>query len=419
MKFYIYILTVGLFLYSCGENTQEQPLENLDKEKAETTVTDIEEPTPQLATTSLEDNFTVAGTIENGIHTKLVVEANTPQGPVIVGETFADDKGNFNIKGNITDMGLYQLRVVEKIQNPNTQAEKAVPLTLLKKDSVYITVDFENFNKAPSYSGAVWTDPLNGYFSKLFDFIEFQRNLKNPEKMSQTALVALIDKKKAPLDKFCKAQIEKDPDNPANLILMKELYPIEYLGGFKNWDKTNIKTLKTMQDGYNQSYPSNPISNQIMIQVNQLENGYNEYVSFAEMKIAPEISLKDPSGKVRNLSDLRGKVVLIDFWASWCGPCRRENPNVVKMYKKYKEKGFEIFSVSLDNDKNAWKRAIDADGLLWENHVSDLQGWKSSVVNTYKFQGIPYTVLIDKNGKIIEKGLRGQGLERKLETLLK
>jgi len=135
-------------------------------------------------------------------------------------------------------------------------------------------------------------------------------------------------------------------------------------------------------------------------------------------QLAPEIDLPNPEGKNIALSSLKGKVVLIDFWASWCGPCRRENPNVVKAYQKYKDKGFDVYSVSLDKDKSSWVDAIKKDGLVWPNHVSDLAFWSSSVVPQYGFSGIPFTVLIDREGKIVAKGLRGEKLEEKLEMLL-
>jgi thiol-disulfide isomerase/thioredoxin len=135
-------------------------------------------------------------------------------------------------------------------------------------------------------------------------------------------------------------------------------------------------------------------------------------------KVAPEIALKSPEGKVIKLSSLRGKYVLIDFWASWCGPCRKENPNVVRLYNKYKNKGFTVYSVSLDKDAAAWKGAIASDGLVWPNHVSDLLHWNSPMPALYGFQGIPYTVLVDKEGKIIATGLRGETLEQKLSELL-
>lgn len=133
--------------------------------------------------------------------------------------------------------------------------------------------------------------------------------------------------------------------------------------------------------------------------------------------VAPDIEMKDPDGNVRRLSDLRGKVVLLDFWASWCGPCRHENPNVVRLYNKYHDKGFEIYSVSLDKSREAWVKAIKDDHLSWPNHVSDLQGWTSTGGKTYGIMSVPSTVLIDKDGTVIARNLRGEELERKLNEI--
>ncbi|MDD3738968.1 MAG: TlpA disulfide reductase family protein [Lentimicrobiaceae bacterium] len=155
----------------------------------------------------------------------------------------------------------------------------------------------------------------------------------------------------------------------------------------------------------------------------------NNYAKFFENKIAilrktavgspaPEIDLPDPNGTYIKLSDLKGKIVLLDFWASWCMPCRKANPQVVQLYEKYKDFGFDVYSVSLDRTKDDWVNAIAKDKLSWKNHVSDLKYWKSEAALNYGVISIPHTFIIDKEGKIAAKNLMGDDLENKIKELI-
>ena len=135
-------------------------------------------------------------------------------------------------------------------------------------------------------------------------------------------------------------------------------------------------------------------------------------------KVIADFQQADVNGNMVNIQSFRGKYVLVDFWASWCGPCRGENPNVVKAFNQYKDKNFTVLGVSLDKTKNAWLDAINADGLAW-THVSDLKGWGNEVAAQFGITSIPQNLLIDPNGIVIGKNLRGPALENKLETIFK
>ena len=135
-------------------------------------------------------------------------------------------------------------------------------------------------------------------------------------------------------------------------------------------------------------------------------------------KVAPEFSLPDTAGVSVSLSDFKGKYVLLDFWASWCPPCRRENPNVVKAFNEYKDKNFTIVGISLDKDKSKWMKAIADDNLAW-THLSDLKYWDSEIPALYWVRGIPANVLLDPDGVIVAKNITGEDLHKKLKEVIK
>ncbi len=164
---------------------------------------------------------------------------------------------------------------------------------------------------------------------------------------------------------------------------------------------------KRLLKKYDQEYPT---------LIAPLKKKINTATGFGKGEVAPDFVQKTPTGEDLKLSDLRGKIVLVDFWASWCGPCRRENPHVKKLYEKYNHRGFEVLGVSLDRTKASWERAIKQDGLEWE-HVSDLKGWKNEVAKMYSVSSIPHTILLDQEGRIIARKLRSPQLEQLLAEI--
>jgi thiol-disulfide isomerase/thioredoxin len=255
--------------------------------------------------------------------------------------------------------------------------------------------------------------PLTTYMSLFNRFAKQQMEITMIETDPNRQL-ALFEQLRLPILKFAQQQVNKEPGNPVNIILASSLFPSQE-SGFSNWNPKNMEALVKMGRAFDHEHADSPLTKMLNEQIGMIQAEFESYQQNNSGELsAPEITAKNPAGKELSLSSLKGKVVLVDFWASWCAPCRKENPTVVKMYNKYHAKGFEIFSVSLDQDATAWKTAIQKDGLRWTNHVSDLMGWESPIVKQFGIQGIPYTVLINKEGKIVGVGLRGLDLERKL-----
>ncbi len=221
-----------------------------------------------------------------------------------------------------------------------------------------------------------------------------QQMTQKKVKMYQTA----FSQKTGGINLLLKETLLAHKDGLAALMFI-DLFPKDQ---FADLHKQVVSSLKA-------KYPNNVL-------VNDRAKALNN-VKIAVGSEAPDLAFQNPEGKIMKLSDLKGKVVLLDFWASWCRPCRMENPNVVKLYNKYKSQGFDVYSVSLDRTKQQWVDAIAKDKLIWPNHVSDLKGWQSEGAKQYKVTSIPSTFLIDRNGKIIAVNPRGQQLEKALKEV--
>ncbi|MBB77880.1 MAG: hypothetical protein CL844_02625 [Crocinitomicaceae bacterium] len=388
---YFTALILFFFLISCSDNSKENHTEHNDN--------------------NLINNFSISGDIKGSNDSSFYLEALSQNGKIEISQSKANKDGKFIMKGNIPGFGIYQLRM-------GKSSDKIIPLTLEPNDKIEIISNYDDYTINPKLFGSEWAQIMTKYMNLFYDF---QKNQKELIKMSKQMENHELQKRyiniKKELDDFALFNMNNNPSNPFNIILSSFAMPTM---GFENWNIKNLEVLKKVSNAYSSKYKGSPIVSEFEKQINEIELAYNNFKINNDKKkrgYAPEIKLNKPDGSIIMLSELKGNYVLIDFWASWCGPCRRENPNLVKLYNKYKNKGFTIFSISLDKDLEAWKNAIEKDGLIWANHGSDLKMWNTPLVSLYNFSSIPYTVLVDKNGMILATGLRGQKLEEKLNEI--
>ena len=343
---------------------------------------------------------TISGKLaDHGQYTQVFLDSLGPQAAVNVTSVPIAADGSFKLGILVPRQDIYKLRFDEKnfaflVISPGEQIklEAAGPmldLNLKVNGSVH-TQYLYNSMKA--------LEPFNHRLDSLDKL--YKSMVNTPGKDSLIAVIfSESSKANSARKQEIASRIKKDPSSLAWLFFM---------------DKFDISEDFTVMDMLDQGlYAAHPEN----VYVDQLHKQVAEERKLGIGREAPEITQQNPDGKMTSLSSLRGNIVLIDFWASWCGPCRKENPNVVKLYQKYHSKGFEVFSVSLDKTREAWLKAIADDHLTW-THVSDLGYWKSAPALLYGVSSIPFTVLVDRDGKIIAKKLRGESLEQKLEEVL-
>lgn len=266
--------------------------------------------------------------------------------------------------------------------------DEYILLILSPKEKVKIEANFNKLSEKPNIEGSVQTKLWNTNNQVLLDYNN-QAQLKKEQYEKQ---VDSIEKQKV---EYVKNFIKKNPTSLASLAVI-EVLDISIYSDFYEFLDSSLMSV----------HKGNPIVDNFHSEVQKL-------MFLKEGSIAPDIILNDRNGKQIALSSLRGKVVLIDFWASWCRPCRMEIPNLKNAYSKYNSKGFEVYSVSVDNDRSAWIQALDSEAMPWAN-VHDAEKTYGTM---YNVTSIPNTILIDKEGKIISKNVRGQALEQYLQQI--
>ena len=365
-------------------------------------------------------NTVVTGKLEKSSGDTIYLVNVSQIEPVYLDSCILEEDGSFEFRATLEYKGFYNIEV-------GRQASQFATIILEPNDSVNFTGDITNLGYTWKADGSEDTKhflAFNEYFMNYdikrrpyvnrLDSLQraFQIQLgmmsdslaaKKYEKeviepafnSTQETLNQIADEATAWLHDF----VDAHPSSFANIPALRLLDPYD---NFDYW----LKTIAALEEKYK------TCPNVIMLR-EMVERERPKAIG----QVVPEIALNDVNGKPVKLSDARGNIVLIDFWASWCAPCRAELPNVLANYRKYHDKGFEVFSVSLDDNKADWQGAIASDGLIWKYHVSDLMKWNSPMVQLYGFQGIPYTVLIDREGRMIRKDVRGEDLGATLEEV--
>jgi len=351
----------------------------------------------QTPTEDGANEFLISGKIANAPSQQLFLDKySLAQNQQNVSNTVTSADGSFTLKGRVNEKGLYLIRLNQNVNwlivLENGKYNFSGDANNIYKHSIEGSPESVAFSKFVVKAGEnqLALNQLNQQYNvarsmgQMQQMITAQQQYQAKSQESLQYLRGTIETTEYPLIAIFAANLLSPEDNA------------EYL------DKFIVKVNKQIPGS---SY------------VSELKQKLDQATRLSIGRVAPDIKLKTPQGETVSLSSTRGKVVLLDFWASWCRPCRNENPHVVKLYNKYQSKGFDIFSVSLDQNMGKWVDAIKMDGLKWKNHGSTLQGWQCPVAATYDVHSIPNTLLLDKDGKIIAKNLRGDALENKLREL--
>ncbi len=347
-----------------------------------------------------DGSVTITGKIEEAIPQGEVILEKYQEGEIALVQTvYSDHEGNFEMEVEIDGAGFYRL---------NIYGQQFETVVLDKKD-LQVKASGQEGGSDIEVTGSDDMEYINQLYSYLDSYQEtvqsFNQKYIEARNANDTEELARLT------DEGLALESGKVKDLKALAWSMEGSIVPLIITDFINNKADEYTFLDSLGSKLIADHPN---SSDVQFYVNNLE-AIKPAVAMG--KIAPEIELPNPDGTAMKLSDLRGKYVLLDFWAGWCKPCRAENPNVVNMYNKYNDRGFEVYSVSLDRTKKQWVDAIEKDGLVWSTHVSDIKYFNSQAAIDYKVNAIPFALLLDPEGRVIGKNLRGRTLQAKLESI--
>jgi len=351
-------------------------------------------------TSAQNHSVTIHGRVPADSVYKTIVLEDYNKHPQVVATSPLGTDGSFQFTLNLAHLDFLKLRLGD---------DNSLPLILLPGEQITITSGSGPMSREAVITGSPHSCLLltlsreviryDRQFDSLYQtYKTLMSRQEDADTMKIASLVTMLKDLDAKRRDCIRQFAQNHPESPANLYYLNRL----------DIDK-DLPTFIKVDDALYRQYPENSYVKELNYTVDS-----KRYIQPGMP--APDISLPDPEGRIATLSSLKGHVVLVDFWASWCGPCRKENPNVVRMYRKYHDKGFEVFGVSLDTDRNGWLRAIKNDSLLW-TQVSDMKKWNSEAAKTYAVRAIPFSVLLDREGRIMAINLRGSDLAAKLQEI--
>ena len=380
------------------------------------------------------NDFTVVASYRNAEHPAYIGQAGaTMQQPVrkvqlyeipfgmenspvmLDSSVLTGDNGKIELHAKAKEEGLYQL-VFDNgfiVLLSNDQSQVKINIDLSKKENYYSVEGSEATKQMKDFT--VEYTERSQRVNKAFAQMDSLKRMAGPDSLIMAATADKNNQIKS-INEFLKSFIDKTSHPSVALFIL-------------GWASRSF-TRPEFEAALNDVVKKFPANNSVVnlkktydlqqAQIAEMQRQQKEYENKAKLwvgKRAPDFSLPDPNGKMWSISSFKGKYVLVDFWASWCRPCRMENPNVVNAFNQYKGKNFTILGVSLDKTKEDWLQAIKEDQLAW-THISDLKFWSSKAVEVFQFDGIPYNILIDPSGIVIAESLRGEDLENKLKEVL-